>query len=176
MADVSIKYNGATIAELAEGQSKTLKTAGTYCENDIDISYTPNFRMYDVSVTTGTSNIWHLLIELDAETLAHINDPTFTVFFNIYANEHIYQWYSCSSFSASNTPFMHENQYPLYGYSSREQTETIATPAFIMHPANYTGTTVLGGLGAFRVEGNKYYVRPGDGFVKKGNYKLIFYW
>lgn len=176
MADVSIKYKGVTVAELAEGQSKTLKTAGTYCENDIDISYTPNFRMYDVSITTDTAAIWHLLIELDSETLAHINDPAFTVFFTIYANEHTYQWYSGSSFSVSNTPLMHQNEHPIYGYSSREQTETVPSPGFIMHPANYTGTSILGGYGAFRIEGNKYYVRPTDGFLKKGNYKLIFYW
>ena len=39
MADVTLKYKGATIAELSESGSKTLETAGTYCEADILLEY-----------------------------------------------------------------------------------------------------------------------------------------
>ena len=40
MADVEIKYKGALIAALDASGTKTLKTAGKYCEDDISVSYT----------------------------------------------------------------------------------------------------------------------------------------
>ena len=40
MADVEIKYKGASIAALDASGTKTLKTYGKYCEDDITVSYT----------------------------------------------------------------------------------------------------------------------------------------
>ena len=39
MADVTLTYKGSTIAQMDASGSKTLKTAGKYCEGDIGISY-----------------------------------------------------------------------------------------------------------------------------------------
>lgn len=39
MADVTLTYKGSTIAEMDTSGSKTLKTAGKYCEGDIGVSY-----------------------------------------------------------------------------------------------------------------------------------------
>ena len=39
MADVTLKYKGATIGELSESGNKTIKTAGKYCEADILAEY-----------------------------------------------------------------------------------------------------------------------------------------
>ena len=39
MADLTIKYKGQSIAELSESGTKTLKTAGKYCEGDITVEY-----------------------------------------------------------------------------------------------------------------------------------------
>lgn len=39
MADVTLKYKGATIGELSESGNKTIKTAGKYCEADILLEY-----------------------------------------------------------------------------------------------------------------------------------------
>lgn len=39
MADVTLTYKGSTIAEMDASGSKTLKTAGKYCEGDIGVSY-----------------------------------------------------------------------------------------------------------------------------------------
>ena len=39
MADLTIKYKGQPIAELSESGTKTLKTAGKYCEDDISVEY-----------------------------------------------------------------------------------------------------------------------------------------
>lgn len=41
MADVTVKYKGSTIAEMSEEGTKTLKTSGKYCEDDITVSYVP---------------------------------------------------------------------------------------------------------------------------------------
>ena len=54
MADVEIKYKDAVISTLNETGTKTLKTAGKYCEDDITVSYTKsaapvetNYRHYE---------------------------------------------------------------------------------------------------------------------------------
>lgn len=39
MADLTIKYKGNPILELSESGTKTLKTAGKYCEDDISVEY-----------------------------------------------------------------------------------------------------------------------------------------
>ena len=39
MADVTLTYKGSTIAEMDASGSKTLNTAGKYCEGDIGVSY-----------------------------------------------------------------------------------------------------------------------------------------
>ena len=39
MADVTLTYKGSTIAEMSDTGTKTLKTAGKYCEGDIGVSY-----------------------------------------------------------------------------------------------------------------------------------------
>ena len=39
MADITLKYKGATIGELSESGNKTIKTAGKYCEADILLEY-----------------------------------------------------------------------------------------------------------------------------------------
>ena len=39
MADLTIKFKGQPITELSESGTKTLKTAGKYCEGDIIVEY-----------------------------------------------------------------------------------------------------------------------------------------
>ena len=39
MADLTIKFKGQPIVELSESGTKTLKTAGKYCEDDIAVEY-----------------------------------------------------------------------------------------------------------------------------------------
>lgn len=181
MADVTVKYKGSTIAEMSEEGTKTLKTSGKYCEGDIEVSYSPapvssevNCKIYDI--TLAKSGGWVELITLDAELKAHINDPTFRVMLAI-DSEYAYVNYSGSFFVASNTPFAKQNSYPIYGYAHRQTTETVTQITYIYYPANNTDTsTSLGGNGMFRTDGSKYYIKPADGFVRAGNYKLIFTW
>ena len=39
MADLIINYKGNPIVEMTESGTKTLKTAGKYCEDDISVEY-----------------------------------------------------------------------------------------------------------------------------------------
>lgn len=39
MADLTVRYKGNPIVELSESGTKTLKTAGKYCEDDITVEY-----------------------------------------------------------------------------------------------------------------------------------------
>lgn len=39
MADLTIKFKGQPIVELSESGTKTLKTSGKYCEDDISVEY-----------------------------------------------------------------------------------------------------------------------------------------
>lgn len=39
MADITLTYKGATIAELSETGTKTIETSGKYCEADIGLAY-----------------------------------------------------------------------------------------------------------------------------------------
>lgn len=39
MADVTVSYKGSNIATMSASGTKTLETAGTYCEDDIEITY-----------------------------------------------------------------------------------------------------------------------------------------
>ena len=39
MADLTIKYKGQPVLEMTESGTKTLKTAGKYCEDDISVEY-----------------------------------------------------------------------------------------------------------------------------------------
>ena len=39
MADLTIKFKGQPIVEMTDTGTKTLKTAGKYCEDDISVEY-----------------------------------------------------------------------------------------------------------------------------------------
>lgn len=62
MADVTLKYKGATIGELSETGSKTLKTAGKYCEADILAEY----------VKPGGGSLWELVADYTSEANSQI--------------------------------------------------------------------------------------------------------
>lgn len=51
MADVTLTYKGATIGELSESGSKTLETAGKYCEADILLEYVKSGGAIPSSIT-----------------------------------------------------------------------------------------------------------------------------
>lgn len=179
MADVTITYKNSTIAEISAAGSKTLKTSGKYCEDDITVNYAPNVtgvncKAYDI--TLEKSGGWVKLATLDADVLAHVNDPTFKVMLST-NSEFEYVNYSGACYFASNMPFGEQSSYPLYGYTSRQNSETVCSISYIYYPANNTGTSIsIGGTGIFRVDGSNYYLKPSDGYIRAGNYRLVFTW
>lgn len=180
MADVTVKYKGNTIAEMSAAGTKTLNTSGLYCEDDIEVSYTPNaqsvqnVRTYEI--TLAKSSGWVLLTTLDAEVLEHINDASLVVSLaNV--SGYAYEWYSGSMYICSNTQWGYQGSYPAYGVATVESSETTSQTTHIYYPANYTGTDIgIGGRGSFRIDGNKYYFKAGDGFIRAGTYRLTFTW
>ena len=184
MADVSITYKGNTIAEISEEGTKTLKTGGCYCDSDIIVSYSPttggsgstatNCKIYEITLAKASG--WVLLTELDADVLAHINDASLTVSLTPISS-YTYEFYAGATFIACNTPWGYTNTYPAYGFAGREASATSCQANFIYYPPNNTGTNVaIGGHGMFRLDGSNYYLRPGDGYIKAGTYRLTFTW
>ena len=53
MADIEVTYNNNTIVELSESGTKTLKTAGKYCEDDITVIYDQPVLVWNESVSFG---------------------------------------------------------------------------------------------------------------------------
>ena len=80
MADVEIKYREASIAALDASGTKTLKTAGKYCEDDITVSYTKpaapaetNYRRYEYdnpAAVSGSGN--YITVVSGDETLKRV--------------------------------------------------------------------------------------------------------
>ena len=182
MADVSIKYKNATVAEMSAKGTKTLKTSGKYCEGDIAVTYVPpagetvevNVKSYDI--TLAKSSGWVLLLTLDDEVLSHINDESFGV---MLYNKSTFSYvnYAGNCYTAGNNPIAMANGYPVYGYASRNVTEAKLQTGSIFYPANSTTTsTSLDGFGQFRLSGNEFYLKPSDGFIREGTYRILFTW
>ena len=75
MAELSIQYQGATIAGLSASGEKTLHTGGRFCEGDISLRYerpVPDLRELDIyvadflsappTVSEGTLNTLHRIL------------------------------------------------------------------------------------------------------------------
>ena len=54
MSDLTIKYKNQPITELSESGTKTLKTAGKYCEGDISVEYSKPAGGVDLGITGAT--------------------------------------------------------------------------------------------------------------------------
>jgi hypothetical protein len=174
MADININYKGSKIAELSGTGKKTLKTSGKYCEGDIEVNYTPNSRSYEITLTKASG--WVLLSALDADVLEHINDDSLVVSLSC-IDAYAYEVYALTKVIVGNIPCGYDGEYPIYGLATRTSNETTTMKAGVYYKANNTGTsTSLSSLGVFRIEGNKYYVKPGDGYIKTDTLRLTFTW
>ena len=65
MADITLSYKGATISEISASGTKTLKTAGKYCEDDITITFsggsvTQDSSIYSFRQSTHNANLMRL--------------------------------------------------------------------------------------------------------------------
>ena len=160
--------------------TKAITANGTYdvtefANVNVDVpSEQINARIY--TLTLQKSSGWILLTALDADVISHMNDDSLSVvLYNI--SPYQYTFYSGRAFFAGNTPVGNVNQYPAYGYASRVQSETkLSVTPIHYKPFDTTTDVSLGGAGRFRYSGGKFYIRPGDGFIDPGTYRLMFAW
>lgn len=160
--------------------TKAITANGTYDVTEfanvsVDVpSEQINARIY--TLTLQKSSGWILLTTLDADVISHMNDDSLSVvLYNISPYQYVH--YSGRAFFAGNTPVGKINQYPVYGYAGRVQSETsISITPIYYKPFDTTTDVGLGGAGRFRYSGGKFYIRPGDGFVDPGTYRLMFAW
>lgn len=63
MADLTITYQGNDVVELSDSATKTLKTGGKYCEDDIEVAYVKpsgggaNVDIQTIEVTTASPSV-----------------------------------------------------------------------------------------------------------------------
>ena len=121
MADVELKYKGAVIATLDETGTKTLKTSGKYCEDDITVSYTKsaapvetNHRRYEYdnpAAVSGSGN--YVTVVSGDETLKQVRSlDTLLVVCRMTGTASCVK--SCLGTNALNT-------YPIHSYISKCQ-------------------------------------------------------
>lgn len=180
MADVTINWGSAKIAELSADGTKMLHTNGKYCEGDISVNYTrpatgvTNCKIYTVTLTKQSGRV--LLATLDSEVLAHINDESLVVTLNN-MTPYTYVYYSGYNYMVRNTSYGKYSSVNIYGICDKHTGQDKVAPFNIYYPANYTGTdTSKGGYGIFHLISGKYYVTPGDGYISAGTYRLTFVW
>jgi hypothetical protein len=166
-----IDLTGDSVAPetLAKGE-----TAHDASGNKIVGTLDPRCKSYEI--TLAKSSGWVLLTTLDDEVLEHINDTSLIVSLNR-QDDYEYSYYSGSMYIVGNKSVGYSGTYPVYGIANRLSTETAMMANSIFYPANKTDTGIsLGGIGMFRLDGNKYYLRPGDGYISQGAYRLTFTW
>ena len=133
-----------------------------------------NVKMYEITLTKSSG--WVLLTTLDNEVLEHINDINLTVSLFKTSEFITDETYALTGALASNNPVGTTGTYPIYGLANRQTSSSYIAQA-IYYPPNKTDTSVgLGGLAMFRINGSSYYIRPGDGFIQSGTYRLTFTW
>ena len=121
MADVEIKYKGASIAALNASGTKTLKTSAKYCEDDITVSYTKsavpaetNHRHYEYdnpAAVSGSGN--YITVVSGDETLKRVRSlDTLLVVCRMPGTASCVK--SCIGTNELNT-------YPIYNYSKYRQ-------------------------------------------------------
>ena len=108
MADVTLKYKGATIGELSESGSKTLKTAGKYCEADILAEY----------VKPGGGSPWELVTDYTSEEVAQIVEADIP---QEYQTANVYKVQISCQFIGS--------EYPYFGMNGANSSYEAALPS-----------------------------------------------
>ena len=83
MADVTLTYKGATVAELSDSGSKTLRTAGKFCEADIGVEYVKPSGGGDDPKALIRSRLTGTLTEYVDDQLTTVVDAAFNQCFNL---------------------------------------------------------------------------------------------
>lgn len=177
MADVTIKYKDSSIANLADSGYKTLKTAGTYCEDDIVVEYIAretglsNAKRWDVTLTAGLpSSGAELTLVTDNWLKENRTNPNLCVVvlpkFTIKGTTHIQGMYL-----TTNAPRMQDDSGVNYCSMSAYKHSSGTTPAR-MRKYTLTNANDAGDIG-IKPTGALYAVAYGDLDMAVGDYVIF---
>lgn len=180
MADVNINYKGSTLTEMNDSGTKTLKTSGTYCEDDISVVYTKPIaavtsKYFDVTVSTKVSGSWQTLVNADSDIAAHCNDDSFG-----------FAWHCLSAPSKavsvrgglySNSPLSYYDSAhtrPYYGFYTRTNSSSVGAAAMLENkPTVETaaqGAAFVNTDGSIKIYGSSAYP------ILAGTYQISVWW
>ena len=176
MADVTIKYNGSSVAEINGTGSKTLKTSGKYCEGDIFIDYVAkeaglaNGKRWDITLTAGLpSSGYNLTLVTDNWLKENRANPNLCVVvmpkFTIKGDTHIQ-----GVFLNTNMPLMQVQEVDQYSLSAYKHSNNNISAR--MRKYKLTNANDMGDLG-INTSGTLYAVAYGDYDFAVGDYVIF---
>lgn len=131
-------------------------------------------RSYDITLAQASG--WVMLTALDADVLAHINEPGMIVTLRRMSG-HEYAFYAGTVYTVGNNQIGAHGDQPVYGIANRMTSEGVTSTSLVLLPANNTEKPgSVDGMGAFCLEDGNYYIRPSDGFIAAGTWRLVFNW
>lgn len=182
---VTIEYNGNMIATMSAGDSKTLLTAGKYCEGNISVAYQgetmPNYRRFTGTITTDVvgTNAKALLVTSDA-VAAHYTDTSFkaAVYFTP-SPEASYAVIQVTGYNVANQePYRSTNTANSMQYTYREgasvgsfNTNQITLPVSSTDSSSYIGRIICD------AQGHLYVMSGSENYgIRKGAFKAEISW
>ena len=121
MADVTIKYNGNTIASMDSSGNKVLKTGGKYVANDIFVEYqkstTTETNSYTTSVTFSARLRNGVVMTLPENVLAHKDDANFVMIYQ-YQGDTLVNYRSYAGMVSNRKIRYDQDVYGVYIYDS----------------------------------------------------------
>ena len=175
MADVTIKYNGNTIASMDSSGNKVLKTGGKYVANNIFVEYqkstTIETNSYTTSVTFDARLKNGVVMTLPENVLAHKDDANFVMMYQYQGNTLVI--YRSYGGMVGNRKIRYDQDiYGAYIYNTQQ--------GAILYPINSTD-------GNFTVESAykiKFYITDGKLYIAEeigagfdvGTYQFTFSW
>ena len=175
MADVTIKYNENTIAEMDSSGNKVLKTGGKYVANNIFVEYqkstTIETNSYTTSITFAARLRNGVVMALPENVLAHKDDASFLMMYQ-YQGDTLVNYRSYAGMVGNRKIRYNSDFYGAYIYNNLS--------GIILYPINSTD-------GNFAVESVfkiKFYITDGKLYIAEeigagldvGTYRFTFSW
>lgn len=182
MSDINITYNGSAIAAMNESGTKTLKTGGKYCQNDIVVEYVKpmsggatNLKMFIYTIAANVSGKWQILVEANADIAEHLNDSSFGVAWNCLTAPSAQT--STRSGIYTNAPMsleMSDGSKVNYGYYTRTNSSAVGACAKLQNlptvRTTVTGACYVATDGSISVYASSSYP------LRVGTYQVVVWW
>ena len=181
MPDISINYKGNAIAAMDASGTKTLQTAGKYCEGDISVVYAkPVMSCQILEFTLASHSAQNVTIgTLSDEAYAHIGDDNFCVAMinttpeNVVNNDD----YRLIAYNNPNQPAYQSNT-AQYGVGNRKVSTSVNVQNLACYypPKSTDNATSLGGIGKFWHNGKTLYYKSAGYYLGAGLYRVVITW